>query len=484
MLRAVKILFAAIVIVSLMGDAAYAKAPYPGYNYDDRLETIPSLQGYEPEKMLTGRDFGMDDLKSPMDMMFDKEGKLYIADTGNNRIVILNKDFKVDRIIREFDNEGSEDTFNAPEGVFVDDSGSIYIADTKNSRLVRLDGEGKLIKIFPKPKSEILPDNFKYNPQKLVVDKVGRIYVVAQGVLEGLMQLDHNGEFNRFFGSNRVKANPFEILFRKLLSPTQREKRKLNLPIEYSNAYIDPQGFLYTTTRNVDLNQVKRLNSMGDNIIRHDGRVRNKYGDILWGAIRPQFMDVQVDEYGNVIALDNSRGRVYKYNSLGDLLFVFGGLGEHVGLFKNAVALEMRDEKVFVLEETQGTITVFKMTEFGKLVMTANNLYMDGKYLEAQEPWNEVLKRNSNYDLAYIGIGNALHKQEKYREAMRYFKLGYSRFNYSRSFKEYRTEVMRAYFSEIVLGFVIVMLLLKLLGKFMKSKIKALRRREYLGNNI
>ena len=41
--------------------------------------------------------------------------------------------------------------------------------------------------------------------------------------------------------------------------------------------------------------------------------------------------------------------------------------------------------------------------------------------------WNRALQLNANCDLAYTGIGRALLRQDRFREAMDNFRLGSNR---------------------------------------------------------
>ena len=60
---------------------------------------------------------------------------------------------------------------------------------------------------------------------------------------------------------------------------------------------------------------------------------------------------------------------------------------------------------------------------------------------------------NGNYDLAYIGIGRSLLRQERYHEAMEYFELKYDDENYSKAYKQYRKEWVEEH---IVIIFIVV----------------------------
>ena len=79
---------------------------------------------------------------------------------------------------------------------------------------------------------------------------------------------------------------------------------------------------------------------------------------------------------------------------------------------------------------------------------------------------------NGNCDLAYIGIGRSLLRQERYKEAMKYFKLKYDEDNYSKAYKQYRKQWIEDHILIIiiVLGVLIVIPLGK--GKLKKLKFE------------
>ena len=144
------------------------------------------------------------------------------------------------------------------------------------------------------------------------------------------------------------------------------------------------------------------------------------------------------------------------------------GVGQ--GLFQSPSALEIKDNKVYVLDDRNNDLTVFKASEFGEKVLLANRLYIDGSYEESLEPWQDVIKMNSNYDLAYKGIGKALFKMGRYKEAMKNFKLAYAYRDYSKAMGEYRTQIMREHFPLIVAVIVLVIIAVRVLFWWLHKK--------------
>jgi DNA-binding beta-propeller fold protein YncE len=76
---------------------------------------------------------------TPTGLALDAAGNLYIADTGNNRIRIVNA---ATGIITSL-STGSY-ILNSPKGVAVDAAGNVYIADTNNSRILKVAPSGSI----------------------------------------------------------------------------------------------------------------------------------------------------------------------------------------------------------------------------------------------------------------------------------------------------------------------------------------------------
>jgi len=174
--------------------------------------------------------------------------------------------------------------------------------------------------------------------------------------------------------------------------------------------------------------------------------------------------------------LDSNRGRIFTYNEDGSLLYVFGKIGKQFGTFKSPVALDRVGENIAVLDRDMGQITLFQPTRFGELVNEANRLYSIGQHDASAEVWKEVLKYDANYEMAYVGVGKALLREGKNKEALGYLKLGYDRKYYSKAFERYRKEVLREHFGAIMTGLVALAVgwaVLLAVWKYRKRRLKA-----------
>lgn len=495
--RIINIIMIPVLVAVMMFEPMAAKAdtlPYDTYNYDYWENIVFTPAAYVPKGSITGIDLGIDDFSSPQDMCVADDGKVYIADTGNNRIIVTDTSFHaVIKIIDSFDNNGVTDTFNKPYSVTVSEKNQLYIADSDNNRVVVLDQEGKLVRFVQDPKSEILEKDFTFIPKKVTVDYADRVYVVAQDMFQGIMVFDELGNFTGFSGTISVKLTAMDKLWRKLSTKAQREKQVLYLPIEFSNVDIDSKGFVYATNHDADGEQaVRRLNPKGEDVIKKGATgtisgdltvTENITGEDKAGA--SVIDDVVVREKGIYSILDSKRGRIFTYDHEGNLLYIFGGTGNQAGTFKLPTAIEATkgsdgDGEIYVLDSSLKAILKFEATEYGSLINKAVGYRYDGDETLAVEVWNEVLKLDSNFELANTGIGKAYLTSGDNENAMKYLKIGMSRDYYSVAWKRFRNEFLKenlGYAFTVVIVLIVVLTIGKrVYKKYGKKKKKGGKR--------
>ncbi|MBQ6256185.1 MAG: gluconolactonase, partial [Clostridia bacterium] len=181
------------------------------------------------------------------------------------------------------------------------------------------------------------------------------------------------------------------------------------------------------------------------------------------------------------IAFDRTRGRVFGYDPQGIMLWAFGTKGNSEGAFLSAVSIEHMGNDLFCLDENESSITVFTPTEYGNLIYQASDQYLRGDYDGSADTWREVLKLNANYNLAFIGIGRALMRQEKYAEAMDYFKMAHDRENYGRAYRYYRKVLVEKYVGWIVAVVACLLIIPLIIKKVrnMKGEVEAYEHRKF-----
>jgi hypothetical protein len=457
-----------LIALAAVGASANAAVPYSSYTYNYWEEKVPSPHAYVPTAVIDGQTLGVGDLRTPLDVVVGANDAIYLLDSGNNRILCLDASFSVTRVISEFDNDGQVDRFRSPSGLFLTDEQHIYVADTGNARIVELDETGNLVRTIGPPTSdtdETLSEGFVYRPKKVGVDPAGRMYVISEGVFDGLMSLDVAGNFQGFIGAPRVAPSAADLFWSRVATRRQRERKALFLPITYSSLDIDDLGFIYATVDTAidrtageeakkDASRteevIKRLSPSGVDVLRREGFTTPK-GNIVDPNSEAVsiFRDITYRSFRGYSALDGNNRQVYTYDDNGNLLYVFGGKGLQVGNLLEPVALDvMSDERILILDKGRNILTVYSPTPYATAIHLALRFYQAGMYDQSTEIWMNVLALNSNYDPAYRGIARARLQAEDYEGAMRYAVLGYDRSTYSKAFRNLRELAIEQHFGE------------------------------------
>ena len=149
-------LAAAALSSSLLATPASALESYEPYSYDRWGESISSQVGYTADYFVDGKSIGCGSFKEPGDFFITDDEQFYIADKGNNRIVVTDLEFNLIEILTDFDYNGETLTLKSPSGVYVDPfTDNLYICDTDNARVIKCDRDGNVDMLFEKPTSEI-----------------------------------------------------------------------------------------------------------------------------------------------------------------------------------------------------------------------------------------------------------------------------------------------------------------------------------------
>ena len=481
----VKALFLTILIFVACVAASATAMPYKGYTYDEWGKPVPSLSGYRPEAVIWGTDLASGIWKEPKDMFVSSGKDIYILDSGDARIIILDRFFKLKRVLEKFQGPAGETHLANPSGLFVGSNDDIYVADSDNHRVLILTGDGAVKGEIGKPSSPIYPQHNDFRPQRVLADEAGNIYVIVAGLYQGAVVFSPDGKFDGFYGSNRVELTA-KILqnafWKRVMTKEQKKNTERFVPVEYTSFDIDDENFVYTCsdrTQN-DFEQLKKLNPMGENIY-----YVNRYGDYEGSNLKGEwlttsFNDITVDQDDFIYALDRTRGKVFQYDQEGNLVFIFGTQGSQAGTFTAPAAIDTMDDKVLVLDSIKGNITVFSRTEFGDSVITALKLYNDGLYEEALEPWTKVLKMDSYYSLAYVSLGKTYFNRREYEKARMYFRLGADQKGESKAFKELRTEAIRQNFGVVAAVLILILILSDILRRNSRI-IKLLKKFKFIG---
>jgi tetratricopeptide (TPR) repeat protein len=217
-----------------------------------------------------------------------------------------------------------------------------------------------------------------------------------------------------------------------------------------------------------------KLNPKGEDVIRK-GEKGTIAGDIQINgnsdyAGASTIVDVVYRGKGIYSVLDSKRGRVFTYDSEGNLLYVFGGLGSQAGTFSQPVAIEQLGNKILVLDAGRKEIMVFSPTEYGSLIDEAVGLRYDGDETQAVDVWKQVLTLDENFELANDGIGKAYLTAGDNEQAMKYLKLAMDKKYYSVAFRRYRNEWLKAHLQYILTVIIVIIIAWIVLSKILKAR--------------
>lgn len=435
-------------IVALAPQQAAAAQAYPGYTYNSKDQAVPTAMPYEALAVYSGDDFEIGAFSMPSDLYTTESGDVFLLDAKNSRIVVLNADITLNRVITPRDPQGQDLQFVDAAGISVCDDGRLLVCDRKGQAVYVLDATGAMLDRIERPVSGIVPDNFQFQPVKAEEDSGGILYVLSAGSYNGALQFDRSGEFLGFYGSEDVDLTLDVLIsyfWKNVLSAQAAEGLSRTVPVEFVSFCIDEKDFVFTIRKGneVTTGQVRKLNAKGENVLEE-----HTFGDHIKNI---QLVDLNVDAQGFITVLDGSSGRLLQYDPDGQLLYAFAGKGTQLGTFTTPAAVASVGDRLLVLDTDTGLLTVFAPTEFALQVRQATTLYRDGRYAEAMEPWQQVLTRDNNYELANIGMGKIYEGLGQYETAMDYYSRGNDRQLYSDAFTLYRAQLLRQHFTVLML---------------------------------
>ena len=499
--RILCVVFATILIASCAMIGIQASSAYQTYTYSIDGYPLLSPDAYDVEDTIDSEKMGLDvPLNAPSDIITDKSGNVYIADTGNNRIVVLSRYYEFKFEIATFKNTvGNDDTLAAPRGVFVSDD-TIWVCDTGKSRIVAFDLNGKFKKILEAPESHLFGDDAKYEPIAVAVDDYNRLFVVSASTYQGIIILTDDGQFQKFIGAQATEITAWEKIWRKLRTEEQQAQQTDNVSTEFNNIALSSDGFIYVTTSTISDSMiqsqilakatdgtympVKKLNTSGDEIMARNGfwpplgeidyNNKSKAQNAEDNGVS-KIVDVAEGEEGTWSIIDQKRSRIYTYDKNGSLLFAFGESGNMMGSIMRITAITYQGDKMLVLDSSQSTnnFTVFKREPYGDTIIEAIAAENNQDFDTAINKWTDVLKSNSNFDAAYVGIGQAMYRNGDYQKSLEYFESAYDTENWSNSYKEIRKEWMSNYFLLLIAIIVAVIAGVVFFNKFVTKVNKA-----------
>ena len=435
------------------------------YTYDIWGNTKDAPAAYELEQTVYAEEMGLES-NTMFTGVFARNGKVYAI--LNGAVVITDEDFTEFKYIREYTrDDGTEDKVSAPTGIYVTEDDHIYICEESKGEIVEFDENLECVRVLGDPNCIGLTAGYK--PSKLVVDSVGRIYVLVKNCYEGFAELNPDGTFNRYIGATPVTVSAVERMWRSLQTEEQRSRSALWLPTTYSDLAIDQDGFIFASiSGSTTVDPIRKLNSSGDDVMKESEFVERPMGDYAAGSSLSNLRNIAVAEDGRFAVLDSNYSRVFVYSADGNLMYEFGGRSQVEGKFSSPVGLTFMGEKILVVDLTHRSIEVFAPTLYGSLINDALEAQSRYAYDEAAVYWEQVLDINSTFFYANLGLGKHQLRNGEYEAAMDNFYAGGDRSYYSNAYANVSKAWMKENFALIVGVIAAIIVLLIAVALFKK----------------
>jgi len=264
--------------------------------------------------------------QNPYGISVDSSGNVYVADSINNRVLILSNSGTV---LRTWGSFGSSDgQFSYPMGIAVDSSGNVYVADTQNSRVQVFSSTGTFLKKWGSYGSG--DGQFIAGPNGIVVDSSGNVYV-DEATNHRVQVFSSTGTFLRKWGTYGPGDGQFYYP---------------------SGIALDTNGNVYV----VDSwnSKVQLFNDMGI--------LLNAWGISGFGDGQLYYPNgIAIDSCGNVYVGDTANHRMQVFSKTGTFLGKWGSYGSGDGQFQwpRGIAFDSSG-KVFVVDSGLNRVQVFE----------------------------------------------------------------------------------------------------------------------------
>lgn len=392
-------------------------------------------------------------LKSPQDMLV-KDGILYIADTGNGKVILY-------ELATKTVTEWGVGELTSPAGLFLTEDKQLYVADNAAGEVVLFNENGQVTQRYGRPTTVTFGSDATYRPSKLVVNNSGTIYVVSEGSFDGMIQLDFQGEFLGYFGYNNNPLTAWDYIVEYFFTDEMKAQLTNRVPYSFKNTAIDAKGMIYTVTQSASGNALKKHDVAGHNLFDQDM------------VDEPDFVDICVGP-GQRIYTVTGTGLLFEYDSNGEVLFTLGGRAiaeERNGVFTTVSAITCdEDGRVYALDAERGLVHILKATDYAKKYHEAIDLYNSGDYKGSALLWQHIKAVGGTSFYAENYLAQCLFEQGDYEGAAAHYRQAGNIEGYSESYWQIRNNDIAKMLPYIAIAILVVLVASFLWKRFYDPK--------------
>jgi len=259
-------------------------------------------------------------LNLPVNLTFDKDQNIYIADTYNNSIRKIDSETGIITTIVRNEDKFAVDGLKTPTGIAFDKKDNLYIAELKNERIrrVNVDSGKEMTLVGTKSESESPSINYDMaGPFNVVFDSDGNLYVSIPGESK-IRRVDF------FTGDITDAAGTDEIGF--------SGDGKLATNARISNPtgmVIDDIGNLYfSDTGNDRIRKIDTKTGIISTIAGTGKKKTTKDGMLAIDTNLSNPLGLAMDKKGNLFYVDRGTNRIRKIDLTTNIVTTIAGTGK------------------------------------------------------------------------------------------------------------------------------------------------------------
>jgi DNA-binding beta-propeller fold protein YncE len=278
----------------------------------------------------------------PRNLAVAADGTLYVADTGNHRIVHITTDGEVLNSWGSFADSATIEggappgTFYEPWSVAIGTDGSIFVADTWNHRIQKFTPDGRFITqwgIFGQGETG---DAF-WGPRDIAIDADGQVYITDTGN-KRVVIFDENGNYFTEFGGAGLLPGQFD---------------------EPVSVAVDEEGLVFVADTWNQRIQVFEYDPQSNLFIAiREWDIVGWYGQSLEN--KPY---LRVNASGHVFVSDPEGYRILEFTSEGEFIRYWGDYGSDPSSFvlPNGIAIDPDSDALWVADSGNNRLLHFNI---------------------------------------------------------------------------------------------------------------------------